>query len=90
MAIVVRFAVTGMTAAKYEEALRRLAAAGAAAPPGRLYHVSYGAQDNLQVIDVYDSPESLETFGATLVPILRELGIHASPQVDPICKIVRG
>lgn len=90
MAIVVQFEVSGMSRDKYDEALRRLDAAGAGAPPGRLYHVSYGERDNLQVIDVYDSPESLEAFGRTLVPILGELGIAAVPRVQPANRIIVG
>ena len=90
MAIVVKFAVSGMSVDKYETALRRLEAAGAGAPAGRLHHVSYGSPDNLQVIDVFDSPQSLDAFGATLVPILTELGIQAKPEVQQAYKIIRG
>jgi len=90
VAIVVKFEVSGMTAEKYDAVLQRLEAAGAGAPPGRLHHVSFGAQDNLQVIDVFDSPASLEAFGRTLEPILREVGIAAVPQVLPAYRIIKG
>jgi hypothetical protein len=79
MAIVVKFNVTGMSAEIYETALRRLEAAGGGAPRGRLQHIAYGSPDNLDVIDVYDSPESFENFGKTLGPILAEFGITAQP-----------
>jgi len=90
MAIVVRFQVSNMTAEKYDTVLKRLEAAGAGAPVGRLHHVSFGAHNNLQVIDVYDSPQSLENFGKTLVPILTELGIKAEPNVEEAYKIIKG
>jgi len=90
MAVVVKFAVVGMSIDKYEVALRQLEAAGADAPPGRLYHVSYGSRDNLQVIDVFDSPQSLEAFGRTLQPILQELGITAQTDVQEVYKMIRG
>lgn len=90
MAIVVHFEVSGMSRDKYDEVHRRLDAAGAGAPPGRLYHLSYGEPDNLQVIDVYDSPESLEAFGRILVPILTEAGIAAVPRVQPANRIIVG
>lgn len=90
MAIVVQFAVDGMSTEQYDAVLQRLQAAGAGAPPGRLYHVSYGAPDNLQVIDVYDSPQSLEAFGGTLQPILQEMGIVARPDIQEVYKIIRG
>jgi hypothetical protein len=90
MAIVAKFSVSNMTAEKYETVLKRLEAAGAGAPPGRLHHVSYGSHDNLQVIDVFDSPQSLENFGKTLVPNLTELGIKAEPKVEEAYKIIKG
>lgn len=90
MAIVVRFQVSNMTAEKYDTVLKRLEAAGAGAPPGRLHHVSFGSHNSLQVIDVYDSPQSLENFGKTLVPILQELGIKAEPHVEEAYKIIKG
>jgi len=82
MAILAKFEVRNMPADKYNEALRRLEAAGAGAPPGRLHHISYGQQDSLQAIDVYDSPQSMESFAQTLLPILQEMGIEARPDVQ--------
>lgn len=90
MAIVVTFTVSGMSVEKYDTVLRRLEAAGAGAPPGRLHHVSYGSRDNLQVVDVFDSKESLESFGKTLLPILDDLGIKAQPDVHDAYKIIKG
>ena len=87
MAIVVKFSVSNSSVEKYEEVLRRLEAAGAVAPRGQLFHVTYGSRDNLQVINVYDSPASFENFGETLVPILQELGITAVPEVQEAYKI---
>ncbi len=87
MAIVVKFSVSNDPVEKYEEVLRRLEAAGAIAPPGQLFHVSYGSRDNLQVIDVFDSPQSLDSFAKTLVPILDEMGIKAQPDVQEAYKV---
>jgi len=90
MAIVVKFKVSNMTVQKYDTVLKHLEAAGAGAPPGRLHHVSFGSHDNLQVIDVFDSPQSMESFGKILVPILQEMGIKAEPQVEEAYKIING
>lgn len=90
MAIVVKFKVTGMSAEKYETVLERLEAAGAGSPPGRLHHVSYGSKDNLQVIDVFESLQLFEAFGATIGPILGELGIEAVPEIEEVHNIVKG
>jgi hypothetical protein len=90
MAIVAKFTVSNMPADKYDEVIRRLAAAGAGAPAGRLYHIAYGSQDAIQVIDVYDSPETLNSFGPMLMPILQELGIEAVPDVQMVHNIIQG
>ena len=90
MAIVVKFAVSNMPAEKYDEIIRRLEAAGAGAPPGRLHHVAYGSPECIQVIDVFDSPESFQAFGSTLVPILQELGVEAAPDVQAVHNIIKG
>jgi hypothetical protein len=39
---------------------------------------------------VFDSPQSLENFGKTLVPNLTELGIKAEPKVEEAYKIIKG
>ena len=77
MAIVVRFASTGFTKAIYEETVKKLEAAGAGSPPGRLYHVCFGDKENLRVSDIWESREAFDKFGETLRPILTELGIEA-------------
>jgi hypothetical protein len=82
--IVVKFEVRNMSAPTYDEVLRRLEDVGAGAPPGRLFHIASGSRESLQVIDLYDAPESFESFGRTLVPILQELGIEARPDVQPV------
>ena len=88
MAIVVKFSVSGMPVEKYEAVLRRLEASGAGSPPGRLHHVSYGSRDNLQVIDVFDSQDSLDSFGKTLLPILGQMGIEAQPEIQEAYKVI--
>jgi hypothetical protein len=90
MAIVAKFSVSNMSAAQYEAVLEKLRDAGAGAPPGRLYHVTHGDQNNLQVIDIYDSPASLEEFGKTLIPLLMEMGIQAEPEVTAAYNIIQG
>ena len=89
MAILVKFSVSGATVEKYEEVLRRLEKAGGAIPPGQLYHVSYGSRENLQVIDVFDSQESLDAFGKTLLPIIGEMEITAQPEIHEVYKIMK-
>jgi len=75
MAYVVRFTPQSMSTQKYDEIIKRLEAAGAGAPKGRLYHVAFGDPNALNVSDVWDTKENFETFGATLMPILQDVGV---------------
>jgi hypothetical protein len=90
LAIVAKFAVTGMNTAKYDEIIRQLEANGLGAPNGRLYHVCYGDPDNLQVIDIFESPEQLAAFGAGLAPLLEQMGVQAAPTPAAVHNIIAG
>ena len=91
MALCIYFPVEGMSSDKYDEILRRLEAAGAGAPPSRSYHVSFKMGDGLQVVDVWDSQESFDAFGETLMPILSELGVDpGDPAVGEVYNIIVG
>jgi hypothetical protein len=80
-----------MNQAQYDECIKRLNAAGAGAPAGRLYHACYGSGDRLRVFDVWESPESFERFGPTLMPILQDLGIDpGEPEIVEIHNIIPG
>jgi len=63
-----------MTAAHYDEILRRVSAAGMLPVPGCHVHVVYGEPGQLRVFDVFDSMESFQAFGRVLLPILAEIG----------------
>ena len=65
MALGLYFSPSGFTPAEYDEAIKRLEAAGAAAPAGRLYHVALEMDGTIQVFDIWDSQESFAKFGET-------------------------
>jgi hypothetical protein len=88
MAVIALFEVEGATAAKYDEVIRRLTDMGLRVPDGQSYHVAYGEPERLQVIDVYDSPEQLEAFGAKLMPMLHELRIEAKATVLDVHNVI--
>jgi len=91
MAITVRFTPKSMSAAQYDECIRRLEQAGAGAPKGRLYHVCYGSKDDVRVFDVWESSESFDEFGQTLMPILQELSIDpGTPEISEVHNIIPG
>jgi len=91
MAVGLYFRPTGFTPERYDEAIRRLDAAGAGAPKGRTYHVALETDGQIQVFDIWESQEEFEAFGATLVPILTELGVDpGEPGVSPIHNVIQG
>ncbi|MFQ6027881.1 MAG: hypothetical protein ACE5Q6_10355 [Dehalococcoidia bacterium] len=88
MAIIVMFEVSGATASKYDETIRRLTEMGERAPDGQTYHICYGDRENLQVIDVFESQAQLDAFGPKLLPILQDLGIEAKPTIFEVYNII--
>lgn len=91
MAICIYFPVQGMSSDKYDEVIARLEEAGQGAPAGRTYHVAFEGEDGLQVVDVWESQETFDAFGQTLMPILGELGIDpGEPMVSPAHNIIIG
>jgi hypothetical protein len=91
MAFAISFKPTAMDTHRYHETLRRLEAAGAGAPPGRLYHVCHGEDDDLRVVDIWESMETFERFGQTLMPILQEIGIDpGQPEIRPVHNTIVG
>lgn len=91
MAFAILFKPTPMDASRYDEVIRRLEAASVGAPQGRLYHVCHGEGSDLQVLDVWESMETFEKFGQTLMPILQEIGIDpGQPEIRPVHNTIAG
>jgi hypothetical protein len=90
MALIVNFEVKRMTSDKYAEVLRRLEAKGLGAPRGRIHHASFGTEQELRVVDIWDTAENFDAFGAELMPILGSLDIDpGEPAVSPVHHIIR-
>ena len=91
MALGFYFTPDSFTSATYDDAVSRLEAAGAGAPAGRLYHVALETDGQIQVFDVWDSQESFDAFGETLLPIMAALGADpGKPQVSAVHNIIKG
>jgi hypothetical protein len=91
MALILRFSGQGFTEAKYQECLKRLEAAGASAPAGRLYHVCFGDPNNLTISDIWESRESFDKFAETVVPIVKDLGVeYREPEVFEVYNMIPG
>ena len=91
MALGIYFRPASMSADQYDDVIRRLEAAGAGRPAGRSHHVCFGQGDQLQVFDIWESQEAFDRFGATLMPILQEVGLDAGqPSVEPVHNVIAG
>ena len=91
MSVVLTFTPSGMTAARYNECIEKLNAAGAGSPKGRSYHVCYGDPNSVQVTDVWESMEDFQAFGETLMPILQSLGVDpGQPTPQEVQNIIVG
>jgi len=85
MAIAVYFHPEQLTASRYNEVITRLKAADSFPAPGLLHHSTFGDPEHLMVFDVWDSQDSYEKFGQTLMPILGEIGFDpGEPAVMPV------
>jgi hypothetical protein len=91
MSFVLKFKPAGFTAAKYDETIKQLIAAGAGSPKGRSYHVCYGDPNGVDIMDVWDSMENFQAFGQTLVPIMQSLDVDpGQPDIQQVHNIVIG
>ncbi|MCW2963064.1 MAG: hypothetical protein JWO17_316 [Actinomycetia bacterium] len=95
MAVVLVQQGPGLTQESYEEVVRRMMD-GKTHPEsprdwpveGLLVHVAGEGENGFRVIDVWDSEESVQRFGETLGPIIKELGIEATPETYPALTFV--
>lgn len=90
MAVVLVHQGAGLTQESYEEAVRRITDGksrmeSAADWPveGLLVHAAGEGESGFRVVDVWESEETAQRFGETLIPILREIGVEAEPEVYP-------
>ena len=87
--ILVQFTFPNIGAEVYEGVVRDLAAAGHGNIPARLYHVSAKHGNNWHVTDVWESMESFNEFGKTMVPLLiKNGGNPVDPLILPVHNIM--
>lgn len=92
MSIVVRFHPTALTAAKYDEVVRREEETVVPFPPdGRDYHICFGSDGDLRVSEIWDSREQFEAYGEKLMPILADIGIEFSgePEIFEVHNLIK-
>jgi hypothetical protein len=70
---------------------RHQAASANGAPEGRSNHFALETNGEIQVFDVWESQEAFEAFGATLLPIMAELGADpGQPMVARVHNVIDG
>ena len=79
MAVAALSIPVSMNAEHYRRISEHLDASRTGPPPGRRFHVCFGHGAHLMVFDVWDSPEELDAFTATLMPILAVEHIDMAP-----------
>jgi hypothetical protein len=90
MSVLIRFAPASLTAAQYDESVRKLEEQGDFPADGLDYHVCFGTDGSLRVSEIWDSREQLDAFGERLMPVLSEVGIDpGEPEIVEIHNIVR-
>lgn len=80
MPLAISFTTT-LSSDQYDEIWRQLRDAKADHPQGRLSHVGWEQDGTIRVVDVWDTMENFEAFGATLMPIIGSLGGEATPTI---------
>jgi len=91
VALAFYFVHEGFTPEKYGSAIAQLEGAGAGSPKGRTLHVALESDGAIQVFDIWDSQEDFDAFGATLMPILGELGVElGAPMVATVHNVIKG
>ena len=81
MPIVASF-TTDISPQQYDEIWRQLREAKADHPAGRLSHVGFEQDGVMRVVDVWDTIDSFQAFGETLMPIIASIGASVTPELS--------
>jgi hypothetical protein len=90
VSLLIQFSPPSLTAQQYDDAVRRLTEDGVFPADGLDYEICSGPDENLNVIQVWDSQQQLDAFGERLMPILAELGIDpGKPELLEVHNIIK-
>lgn len=90
MSVLVRFTPTSLSAAQYDETIRKLEETGDFPADGLDYHVCFGTDGALNVSEIWDSREQFEAFGERLMPVLADVGIEpGEPAMIDIHRVIK-
>ena len=89
--ILVHFDAPNMKADTYDKIWDDLRSAGYSQPKGLVHHYGAPNGEGWWVTDVWESAESFQEFGKTLMPILEKHGYaHLQPRIMPLHYEVAG
>jgi len=89
MAICVHLVPVSMNAGQYQQAVKLIAEAGQAEPPGRMYHVTFGTGNKLEVVDVWRSQAEWDDFSPFVAKASEQVGVEvASLDIEPVQDII--
>lgn len=81
----------GVTREQYEESVRKLTGGKGRLDspadwpvPGLLAHIAGQGANGWRVVDVWESEEAFRRFGEKLLPVMKEAGIQAAPEIYPV------
>ena len=86
MAIAVVFEFPRDSISKYDKVLE--VAPATKVQPARSYHVCFETDGGFTVVDVWDSPDAFEAFGAVIGPALAEVGLETEPKIFEVHNIM--
>lgn len=89
MPIVAVFQSPSLTRQNYDESVRkltngkktRLQSAADWPVAGLLAHIAGQGEKGFRVVDVWESEDAFRRFGEKLMPIMKEMGIDAKPEI---------
>jgi hypothetical protein len=97
MAIIAVFQAPGFTKDVYEDTVRKVSDGKSRMEspvdwpvPGLLVHAAGQGESGFRVVAVWESEDAFARFGERLLPVLKEHGIDAPPEVYPAHEIVKG
>ena len=88
MAYLIHFRPARMTREQYERIHEELDRIGLGNQPERPFHVGFGLEDHIEVIDIWTSLEAFHSFGEALMPIIEAVGVQiGTPHVHTVQRL---
>lgn len=96
VAVILVVQAPGLTREQYDESIKKVSTSGKLESPadwpleGLLAHIAGEGPNGFRVVDVWESEEAMRSFGETLIPALKELGVEAEPEIYAVHTFVSG